>query len=100
MYFGAPVRQITIGNRLTQRRQRFSGPWSPNPWTNLLFVGPPTARRGDSGCIQAEATLDSTTTLPEDCERRRQQKAAISAWEDEGGSLTRRVIPHRRNSSL
>lgn len=53
-------------------RQRFCGPWSPNPWTNSLFVGPPNRR-----------PIDGTSRR----DARRQRKAAINTWEDEGGSL-------------
>jgi hypothetical protein len=66
------VRRINIGKGSGQPSQRFWGPCSPNPWTNSLFVGPPNRR-----------AIDGTSHA----EERRQQRAAISAWEDEGGSV-------------
>ena len=68
----SPVRGINIGNLLAETRQRFWGPCSPNPWTNPLFVGPPKRRPIDGASHR---------------EQRRQQRAAIDAWEDEGGSI-------------
>jgi hypothetical protein len=65
------VRRINIETGLTQPRQRFWGPCSPNPWTNRLFVGPPNRRPIDGTSHRAE---------------RRQQRAAINSWEGEGGS--------------
>lgn len=66
------MRRIKIGTRLAQLRQRFWGPSSPNPWTNPLFVGPPSCR-----------AIDGTFRRQD----RRQLRAAINAWEDEGGSI-------------
>jgi hypothetical protein len=70
------VRQISIGNVLAQPRQRFWGPCSPNPWTNPFFVGPPSRRPMDGTRLHWE--------------EKRQQRAAINAWEDEGGSTAAR----------
>jgi hypothetical protein len=44
---------------------------STKPWRNPLFVGPPTRR-----------ALDDASRSDE----KRQQKAAVNTWEDEGGS--------------
>jgi hypothetical protein len=66
------VCRIKIGQGSAQARQRFWGPCSPNPWSNSLFVGPPARR-----------PIDGTSHF----EGRRQQRAAINAWEDEGGSV-------------
>jgi hypothetical protein len=68
------VRRITVGNRLAQRRQRFCGPWSPNPWTNPLFIGPPNRRPIDGNSHRRGV-------------EKQQQQAAIGTWEDEGGSI-------------
>ena len=75
------MRRIIIGKGSAQPNQRFWGPCSPNPWTNALFVGPPNRR-----------PIDGTSHR----EARRQQRAAVSAWEDEGGSVA--VTPERRCS--
>jgi hypothetical protein len=74
------VRRIIIGKGSAQPNQRFWGPCSPNPWTNALFVGPPNRR-----------PIDGTSHSVE----RRQHRAAISAWEDEGGSVasTKKHVP-------
>jgi hypothetical protein len=69
------VRRISIGNGPAQSPQRFWGPCSPNPWTNSLFVGPPNRRPIDGNSHRRGV------------EEKRQQKAAINAWEDEGGSI-------------
>jgi hypothetical protein len=68
------VPRINIGNDLTARRQQFGGPWSPNPWMNSRFVGPPNRRPIDGNSHRRGV------------EEKRQQRAAINAWEDEGGS--------------
>jgi hypothetical protein len=75
------VRRISIGKGSAPAKQRFWGPCSPNPWTNSLFVGPPNRRQ-----------IDGTSHY----EERRQQRAAVSAWEDEGGSVA--ASPERRCS--
>lgn len=74
------MRRINIGS--AQQRQRFWGPCSPNPWTNSLFVGPPNHRPTDGTSHSVE---------------RRQQRAAISAWEDEGGSVAVTTRNNQRN---
>ena len=56
------------------RRQRFWGPSNVNPWMNPRFVGPPRRRLLNSAPRRSVA-------------EKRQQRAAIKAWEDEGGSL-------------
>ena len=66
------MHRITIDKGSTRPSWRFWGPCSPNPWTNSRFVGPPNHR-----------PIDGTSHF----EERRQQRAAISAWEDEGGSV-------------
>jgi hypothetical protein len=48
---------------------------SPDPWTNPFFIGPPDRRPIDGN------------SHPGGREERHQQRAAINAWEDEGGSL-------------
>jgi hypothetical protein len=70
------VRRINIGRVLAQPRQRFWGPCSPNPWTNPFFVGPPNRRPIDGRARREE---------------KRQQRAAVNAWEDEGGSTAASV---------
>jgi hypothetical protein len=60
-----------MSDLLRPSRERFWGPCSPNPWTNPLFVGPPKLRPIDGTAHPAA---------------RRQHRAAISVWEDEGGS--------------
>jgi hypothetical protein len=66
---------VSERNELAQPRQRFWGPSSPNPWTNPLFVGPPNRRPIDGNAHQGQR------------EARRQRRAALNAWEDEGGSI-------------
>src|SRR4029079_14217898 len=78
-----PVHRIIIGKRSARPAWRFWGPCSPNPWTNSLFVGPPNRRPIDASSHSAE---------------RRQQRAAIRAWEDEGGSVA--ASPERRSTYL
>jgi hypothetical protein len=73
------VRRINIGQGAGHSRQRFWGPCSPNPWSNPLFVGPPARRQ-----------IDGTSHSVE----RRQQRAAINAWEDEGGSVAASTKKH------
>jgi hypothetical protein len=73
------VRRISIRLGSTQPRERFWGPCSPNPWSNPLFVGPPGQRPVD-GTSYSEA--------------RQQQRAAINAWEDEGGSVAAPLKKH------
>lgn len=69
------MRRINIGIGLAHTRQRFWGPCSPTPWTNPLFVGPPSRRPIAGNSHQALYV------------EKRQQRAAINAWEDEGGSI-------------
>jgi hypothetical protein len=78
------VRRINIGKASAQSRQRFWGPCSPNPWSNSLFVGPPARR-----------PIDGTTPS----EERRQHRAAINAWEDEGGSVAASTNPRSLRAS-
>ena len=66
------MRRINNGKGSAESRQRFWGPCSPSPWTHPLFVGPPNRR-----------PIDGTSHYQE----RQQQRAAINAWEDEGGSV-------------
>jgi hypothetical protein len=75
------MQRITIDKRSARPAWRFWGPCSPNPWTNSLFVGPPNRRPIDASSHSAE---------------RRQQRAAIRAWEDEGGSVA--ASPERRST--
>jgi len=46
-------------------------PWRANPWADPLFVGPPN-RRPISGASP--------------CDEKLRQRAAVNAWEDDGGS--------------
>jgi hypothetical protein len=73
------VRRITITLGSAQPRQRFWGPRSPNPWSNPLFVGPPSQRPIDGASYY---------------EARQQHRAAINAWEDEGGSVAAPIKKH------
>jgi hypothetical protein len=73
------VRRINIDKGSARPSWRFWGPCSPNPWTNSHFVGPPN-RRPIDGTSHSEA--------------RQQQRAAIRAWEDEGGSVA--ASPEKR----
>ena len=73
------MRRINIGKQSAQPGQRFWGPSSPSPWANSLFIGPPNSRPIDG------------TSHPE---ARRQQRAAISAWEGEGGSVAAPIKKH------
>ena len=73
------MRRINISKGSAHQSQRFWGPCSPSPWTNPLFVGPPN-RRPIDGTSHAEA--------------RRQQRTAITAWEDEGGSVAAPTKKH------
>lgn len=72
------MRRSNIASRLGERRQRFWGPSSPNPWTNPVFVGPPN-RRPIDGNLHRRGVQE-----------RRQMRAAINTWEDEGGSIAHR----------
>jgi hypothetical protein len=71
------MRPTNIGKGLAQGRLRFWGPSSPNPWTNPLFIGPPNRRPIDGNSHRRAR------------EEKRQQRAAINTWEDEGGSIAR-----------
>jgi hypothetical protein len=63
------MRRITLSTDSSRYFRRFFGPWSPNPWINSTVAGPQKHRGVDGGPLGAEC-----------------QKAALSAWEDDGGS--------------
>lgn len=57
-----------IGSRWTTPSRRYAGSWRQNPWITATL-------------------LRSTPSPHEDNTEDRQQKAAVTAWENEGGSL-------------
>ena len=74
------MRRIRHSTESSRYGRRFSGPWSPNPWINSVFVGP-QKHRGVDGDARA-----MTLTIPMPSQDQQRQKAALSAWEDDGGS--------------
>lgn len=41
------MHRVITKNKWDQMRNRYSGPWGPNPWINSTCVGPPQ-RQGDA----------------------------------------------------
>jgi len=87
------MRRTTIQSRWNAPRRQYSGNWRHNPWIDA----PGSSSRASSGAagnvttsVVADSAADreraalshSTTSVHDD----RQQKAARSIWEDEGGS--------------
>lgn len=84
-----------LTDRKEALRQRFSGPWSPNPWFNAHRMGP----RNDHGIHGSLAAIAEASTLPEipspmvepdsatalRRKNRKQQQTALNRWENEGG---------------
>lgn len=76
-------------------RERFSGPWSQNPWLDLRNVGP----RKDQGIDTQQQIhrLSASPALPANAmvepgaaqallkEDKRRQRTALGTWDDEGG---------------
>jgi hypothetical protein len=91
------MRRIRLSKESPGHARRFSGPWSPNPWINSAIVGP-QKYRGVDGELRATATVEpaaeqrkeravsTTSPVPMQCQDQQPQKAALSTWEDEGGS--------------
>lgn len=38
---GGHMHRVMAKNKWDQMRNRYSGPWGPNPWINSASVGPP-----------------------------------------------------------
>lgn len=81
-------------DRQEPRRQRFSGPWSPNPWFNLHRIGPHNHQ--DTHQLQMQAVPPTPYEVPwpqmepgaaPDQRRtdRKEQWTALKRWQDEGG---------------
>lgn len=78
------------------RRQRFSGPWSQNPWLNPRNIGPRNYEGIDRQRAHglwaspplpghAAAMVESGAAQAQRKKDKRQQRTALSTWEDEGG---------------
>lgn len=68
------MRRTTTRSRWPTPQQRYAGTWRQNPWINAMFIA--SQARGDTdGGSTAVGVRDG------------QQKAAVSRWENEGGSL-------------
>ena len=89
-----PSRSTT--DRQEPRRQRFSGPWSRNPWLNWSSIGPQNHRGVDR--LQADrfsasrplsalapAMVEPGAAQVKRKKDKRQQRTALSTWEGEGG---------------
>lgn len=90
------MRRITIHQKSTDYDLRYSPSWRSNPWIKL-----PTVDLRAAGALQATATAATIAdpqraapmeTFTQQCvaEDKPPQKAALSAWEDEGGSTVSR----------
>ncbi len=83
------MRRITIGN-LWVLAKRPSTPWPPNPWINSATLGPSprleSSTQAAAYIADGEQANESTITAEHSRQDKKQQKVAISAWEDEGGS--------------
>ena len=80
------MRKFMIYKRSTDYDLRLSPPpWRQNPW-----LKPPTVDRGAAGALQATVMAELPLAQPIAQQRatadKQQQKTALSAWEDEGGS--------------
>lgn len=62
----------TIGNRWNTPGRRYAGGWRQNPWINAIC-----------GAVHTQNEIDADATADQD----RQQRAAMSSWENEGGRL-------------
>lgn len=85
------MRRTTIGN-LWVLPKRPSTPWPPNPWINSATLRPSPRLESSTqaaayiGALDGEQANESTITAERSRQDKKQQKVAISAWEDEGGS--------------
>jgi hypothetical protein len=64
------MRNTIFKSRWHTPRRPYSGDWRQNPWVNATDQSSPAR-------IEA----------PDDINQDRQQKAAVTTWEDEGGSI-------------
>lgn len=92
------MRRTTIGSRWSTPRRQYSGTWPQNPWINVASSSSQAGREAAANAtaiVVTESAADreraapshSTIPLHDDGTKDRQQKAAIKAWEDEGGSI-------------
>jgi hypothetical protein len=94
---GARMRRSTTGIE-EPRQQRFTQPWSINPWFNSRSIGPHPYRGVDSQqqhvglAVSLHAPPAYVAALVEPGESRerqrkdkRQQRTALSIWDGEGG---------------
>ncbi len=70
--------RTTIGSRWQMLNQRYRGGWHQNPWINAVFSAAHAGGESDGSLATARRNDDNQA---------RQQKAAVRAWENEGGSL-------------
>lgn len=68
------MHRVMAKNKWDQMRNRYSGPWGPNPWINSASVGPPPHQVADE------------MLEPPGRDDKRQHKDATSVGEGEGGS--------------
>jgi hypothetical protein len=80
------------------RRERFSGPWCPNPWLDARNIGPRN-HQSARNTAQAQArqaplslppperatAIERTGAVQERRRKDRQQRNALSRWKNEGG---------------
>jgi hypothetical protein len=78
----------TIGKKDSQR---FSGPWTPNPWIIWPTVGPRNSQSLDGGPRAPDVSLFASPREPT-AAASEEQRRALSAWEDEGGKTKRTVV--------
>jgi hypothetical protein len=82
----------TIGKKASQR---FSGPWTPNPWIIWPTVGPRNSQSLDGGPRASDVSLFASPREPTaamiDVSASEEQRRALSAWEYEGGK-TKRIV--------
>lgn len=64
-----------IGSRWNTPGRRYAGNWRHNPWINAAHGDLPIESPGSHHCQHNDNQQD------------RQQRAAVRAWENEGGSL-------------
>lgn len=65
---GSHMRRTTTASRWATPHRRYTGGWRQNPWINAAVPG-------------------SSASVRDDGTEERQLKAAMRAWENEGGSL-------------
>jgi hypothetical protein len=89
------MRRNNIGSEPTEFNRRFSGTWSVNPWITSAILDPQGRRSGGSQAkAGAAAASDGECAAPPGSAAaaqagtrdKQQLKAAVGAWEDEGGS--------------